>query len=181
MSDTNGFRVIRSRRRTLALEISRQGEVLVRAPLRASDEAISRFVNAHRGWLGKAPVPAKRVPVRPPRADPGAGAALEKHGRVPPPRPCVPLGRRNVRQPLRHKGYSRPHPFRELLCQGAFVLFSVPDGLPRRGHRIRGGTRAGPPSPPRPLPRFLRRGGAVSPRLAAAPGSCCAADSPVLL
>ena len=53
MSDTNGFRVIRSRRRTLALEITRQGEVLVRAPLRTSDEAIARFVNAHRGWLEK--------------------------------------------------------------------------------------------------------------------------------
>ena len=53
MSNTNGFRVIRSRRRTLALEITRQGEVLVRAPLRASNEAISRFVNAHQNWLEK--------------------------------------------------------------------------------------------------------------------------------
>ena len=53
MSDTNGFRVLRSRRRTLALEITRQGEVLVRAPLSASDDAISRFVESHRDWLEK--------------------------------------------------------------------------------------------------------------------------------
>lgn len=53
MSDTNGFRVVRSRRRTLALEITRQGEVLVRAPLGASDAAISRFVESHQGWLEK--------------------------------------------------------------------------------------------------------------------------------
>lgn len=53
MSDTNGFHVIRSRRRTLALEITRSGEVLVRAPLRASDQAIARFVDAHRDWLEK--------------------------------------------------------------------------------------------------------------------------------
>ena len=44
MSDTNGFRVIRSRRRTLALEITRQGEVLVRAPLRASVSPVGRRV-----------------------------------------------------------------------------------------------------------------------------------------
>ncbi len=51
MSDTNDFRVLRSRRRTLALEITRQGEVIVRAPLRASETAISAFMASHRAWL----------------------------------------------------------------------------------------------------------------------------------
>lgn len=53
MSDTNGFRVVRSRRRTMALEITRQGEVLVRAPLGASDADIARFAERHRDWLEK--------------------------------------------------------------------------------------------------------------------------------
>lgn len=45
------YTVIRSRRRTLALEVTRQGTALVRAPLRASDADITRFVDSHRGWL----------------------------------------------------------------------------------------------------------------------------------
>ena len=53
MSDTNGFRVIRSRRRTMALEVTREGAALVRAPLRASEADITRFVEEHRAWLDK--------------------------------------------------------------------------------------------------------------------------------
>ena len=47
------YTVIRSRRRTLALEVTRQGTALVRAPLRAADEDIARFVDSHRQWLEK--------------------------------------------------------------------------------------------------------------------------------
>ena len=47
------YTVIRSRRHTLALEVTRQGAALVRAPLRASDADIARFVDSHRGWLEK--------------------------------------------------------------------------------------------------------------------------------
>ncbi len=45
------YRVVRSRRRTMALEITREAEVLVRAPLRTSDAAIRRFVDGHREWI----------------------------------------------------------------------------------------------------------------------------------
>ena len=47
------YTVIRSRRRTIALEITRQGTALVRAPLHASDADIARFVDSHRAWLDK--------------------------------------------------------------------------------------------------------------------------------
>lgn len=47
------YRVLRSRRRTLALEITRQGEVVVRAPLAASGDDIERFVERHQRWLEK--------------------------------------------------------------------------------------------------------------------------------
>lgn len=47
------YTVIRSRRRTIALEITRQGTALVRAPLRAADADIARFVDSHRAWLDK--------------------------------------------------------------------------------------------------------------------------------
>ena len=45
------YTVIRSRRRTLALEVTLQGAALVRAHLRATDADIARFVDNHRSWL----------------------------------------------------------------------------------------------------------------------------------
>ena len=53
MSETVPYRVLRSSRRTLSLEITPQGEVLVRAPLRTGDAAIRSFVEGKRGWLEK--------------------------------------------------------------------------------------------------------------------------------
>lgn len=48
------YETIRSRRRTVALEVTREGNVLVRAPLRMPPEEIERFVTAHAGWLERA-------------------------------------------------------------------------------------------------------------------------------
>ena len=45
------YTVRRSCRRTMALEVTREGTALVRAPLRASDTDIARFVDTHRDWL----------------------------------------------------------------------------------------------------------------------------------
>lgn len=45
------YRLIRSRRRTVALEITREGEVVVRAPLRMPQRDIDAFVAAREGWL----------------------------------------------------------------------------------------------------------------------------------
>ena len=48
------YEIIRSRRRTVALEVTREGKVLVRAPLRMPRTEIDRFVAAHAAWLEKA-------------------------------------------------------------------------------------------------------------------------------
>lgn len=45
------YRVIRSDRRTLSLQITREGEVLVRAPRRATNASIEAFVKQHRVWI----------------------------------------------------------------------------------------------------------------------------------
>lgn len=46
--------LIRSRRRTLGLEVTREGRVIARAPLRASAASIERFVQEHAEWIRKA-------------------------------------------------------------------------------------------------------------------------------
>lgn len=44
------YTIIRSRRSSVALEVTKQGTLLVRAPLHLSERAIADFVNAHAGW-----------------------------------------------------------------------------------------------------------------------------------
>lgn len=45
------YELIRSSRRTLALEITREGKVLLRAPYQASQRQIDAFYAAHQDWL----------------------------------------------------------------------------------------------------------------------------------
>ena len=47
-----GIEVIRSRRKTLSVEI-REGRLLVRAPLRVSNAEISRFLQEKQAWIDK--------------------------------------------------------------------------------------------------------------------------------
>ena len=45
------YRIVRSSRKTLSLEITARGQVLVRAPRRLSEGAIDRFIRSKEGWL----------------------------------------------------------------------------------------------------------------------------------
>lgn len=45
------YQLIRSRRKTIAICIARDGSVLVRAPLRAAQTAIDRFVQEKQNWI----------------------------------------------------------------------------------------------------------------------------------
>ena len=47
------IQIIRSNRRTMALEITRTGEVVVRAPLHMAEADIRRFVDEKSSWLSK--------------------------------------------------------------------------------------------------------------------------------
>lgn len=47
------YRLIRSSRRTLGLEVTPELEVVVRAPRRLPQREIDRFVEAHRGWIAE--------------------------------------------------------------------------------------------------------------------------------
>ena len=45
------YTLLRSRRRTIALQITPDGQLLVRCPFRVSKAAVDRFVAAHRDWI----------------------------------------------------------------------------------------------------------------------------------
>ena len=55
-------RIVRSRRRTVSLEITAEGEVVVRAPLRASEAGILALVEEKRAWIERKVAEAKNRP-----------------------------------------------------------------------------------------------------------------------
>lgn len=67
MSDDDrlAYRVIRSDRRTLAIQVLSGGEVVVRAPRRVSDRVIERFLEEKAAWIAKARAKAAYLPVSP--------------------------------------------------------------------------------------------------------------------
>lgn len=50
---TQVYRLIRSSRKTIAIQIRPDGEVIVRAPRRMPQAAIERFVASRQDWIGK--------------------------------------------------------------------------------------------------------------------------------
>lgn len=128
------YTVIRSRRRTLALEVTRQGAALVRAPLRATDADITRFVDSHRGWLEKH-LAARQAYLS---AHPEPSAAQTNAWRQQAKETLPPLvahwAQRMGVQPRRYHCHRRPHPLRQLLRQKPSQLLPLPDGLSRSRH-----------------------------------------------
>jgi predicted metal-dependent hydrolase len=53
--------IIRSKRKTLALIIKNDGVLIVRAPMRTSDQRIKEFVEEHRSWIEKKQTEIKSI------------------------------------------------------------------------------------------------------------------------
>ncbi len=51
MSDNFSYRIIRSDRKSIAITISREQEVIVRAPKRTGAKEIAKIVDTHREWI----------------------------------------------------------------------------------------------------------------------------------
>lgn len=47
------YTVIRSKRKTVALQINADGELIVRAPMKFSERKIKRLIDEHRSWIDK--------------------------------------------------------------------------------------------------------------------------------
>lgn len=48
------YELVRSKRKTLAVQVTREGRVIVRAPLRLAKYRIKRFVAEHADWIARA-------------------------------------------------------------------------------------------------------------------------------
>lgn len=77
------YELIRSRRKTLALEITRDCRVLVRAPLRLSQARIDAFVESHAVWIARhLEAQRQRAAAMPPAPTSEEVEALKKKART---------------------------------------------------------------------------------------------------
>lgn len=77
------YELIRSRRKTLALEATADGRLLVRAPLRCSQARIDAFVGAHAAWIEKhVTLQRERAARRPPAPTAAEIEALKARARA---------------------------------------------------------------------------------------------------
>lgn len=77
------YELIRSRRRTLALEVTPDGRLLVRAPLRCAQVRIDAFVAAHAAWIEKhLELQRQRAARRPPAPTAAEVEALKARARA---------------------------------------------------------------------------------------------------
>lgn len=53
MKEVKEVTIVRSKRKTVSLEVTKNAEVVVRAPLRASDTFIQTFIQKHLDWIEK--------------------------------------------------------------------------------------------------------------------------------
>lgn len=64
------FKLIRSKRKSISIEINTDLEVIVRAPLSMKKEEIDKFIHDHRDWIEKhKEIQKKRFANRPPEPD----------------------------------------------------------------------------------------------------------------
>lgn len=77
------YELLRSKRRTLALEITRDGRVLARAPRLLSQERIDAFVAAHGDWIARhRALQSERAKLAPPAATPEEVERLKARART---------------------------------------------------------------------------------------------------
>lgn len=77
------YQLVRSSRKTLALEITRDCQVLVRAPMRLPQKRIDAFVNAHTDWIAShLETQRQRAAARPPEPTEAEIAALKERART---------------------------------------------------------------------------------------------------
>lgn len=57
--EETAYRIVRSRRKTVAVTVTRDGEVVIRCPLRMTEEAAKAFAAEHEAWIRRHVLEAK--------------------------------------------------------------------------------------------------------------------------
>lgn len=129
------YTVVHSGRRTIAIQIQRDGRVVVRAPYAATAEDIRRVVDSHRDWMEKTVRrQQEQLAASPPEPTAQEMQELARQGREYLPRPGGLLGRPDGRDAHRPAYHRRPDPLGQLLrknslCFSLFLMRYPPEAI----------------------------------------------------
>ena len=175
------YELRRSRRKTLALEVTREGQVIVRAPLRVSVKQIERFVAAHADWIARAQARQRERLAAHPEPDEKRRAELIRRAKAELPPKVTHYARLMGVQPTgltitsartrfgsmrkwrqwAATYHLRPHAVRLVQREKPHLLFLAADGLPRGGGGLCRGARAGAHRAQKPRAAVLGARGAL--------------------
>ena len=127
------YQVVRSHRRTVALQVDQTGSVVVRAPMTLPAEEIRTFVEKHETWIHRQQQRQARYRAEHPEPTPQEQEALRRQAKAHLPQ------RGHGRPAHRDQDHLRPDTVRQLLREKQSLLLPVPDGLSPGGHRVCGG------------------------------------------
>ena len=128
------YELVRSRRKTLSVQVTRECRVIVRAPLRLAKREIDRFVSEHADWIARALAHQRTLAEAHPEPDEAQARALaERAVREIPPK----VRHYSAIMGLRPTGIRITSARTRLQREKQSVLFLAADGVPRGGGRLR--------------------------------------------
>lgn len=133
------YRVVRSRRRTVALQVDQTGSVVVRAPMTLPAEEIRTFVEKHETWIHRQQQRQARYRAEHPEPTPQEQETLRRQAKAHLPQRVAYWAGVMGRPAHRDQDHLRPDTVRQLLREKQSLLLPVPDGLSPGGHRVCGG------------------------------------------
>ncbi len=128
-----GYELVRSRRKTLSVQVTRVGRVIVRAPLRLAKHEIDRFVREHADWIAKALAHQRSLAEAHPEPDEAQARALAEVCGARNTAEGAALFRDHGAAPDRHPHHLCADAVRLVQREKQSVLFLAADGCtPRR-------------------------------------------------
>lgn len=127
------YAVVHSGRRTIAIQIQRDGRVVVRAPYAATAEDIRRVVDSHRDWVEKTVRrQQEQLAASPPEPTAREMEELARQGREYPAPPVAYWGRPDGRDAHRPADHRRTGPAGAAAPEKTASAFPVSLRYPRR-------------------------------------------------
>ena len=130
------YELIRSGRRTLALEV-RGGRVIVRAPYRASQATIDRFVASHTDWITRALAKQETHAAAHPEPTDAEREAYIRQAKACLPQRVAYYSERMGLSPTQVRITGARTRLWQLQLAGAHLLFVAADAVPAGGDRLR--------------------------------------------
>ncbi len=133
------YELVRSKRKTLAVQVTREGRVIVRAPLRLAKYRIERFVADHTDWIARALADQQSRRAAHPEPDEAKQAELIRRAKIELSPKVQHYAKLMNLYPTGLEDHLSENTVRLVQRQKQYLLLMAADGLSRTRYRLCGG------------------------------------------